>query len=291
MAKSPAHRLGQIIGDILEETMIRYCEPIAAKHKLYIDYKHERDARNGKKEVQWKDVNGNFHKLDVVLEKGGTEQIFGTPKAFIEVAWRRYKKHAKAKAQEISAAIKPLIAKYNLDSPFFGVVLSGEFTDNSLEQMKSEGFEVLYFSTEALEKAFASHGFDVHWNEGTSEAELQSRVNRMELMSEEEKEKIGRSLMEANRDQWKSFVSKLDTALERMIGNIRVTSLYGNLKSFSTVEDACTYISHCSDSSEDLVLPLHNYEITVLYSNGDSIDIKFKERTNAIKYLRQLEGK
>ena len=78
MAKSPAHRFGQIIGDLLEETMYEYCKPIADNHGLYMDYKHERDARGGKKEVKWEDINGNIHKLDIVMEKDGTEAEFGT---------------------------------------------------------------------------------------------------------------------------------------------------------------------------------------------------------------------
>ena len=146
MAKSPAHRFGQIIGNLLEETLIRYCRPIAAQCGMYLDYKHERPARGNRNEVIWTDINGNAHKLDIVMEQNGTEAALGKPLAFIEIAWRRYTKHSKNKAQEISAAILPLVKRYSDTGPFYGAVLAGEFTENSLCQMRSEGFRLLYFS-------------------------------------------------------------------------------------------------------------------------------------------------
>ena len=120
MAKSPAHRFGQIIGDLLESTLIRYCKPIANEYHMYLDYKHPRPARNNQSEVKWTDINGNTHKLDIVIEQKGSETITGNPRAFIEMAWRRYTKHSKNKAQEISAAIKPLVSRYSEHGPFYG---------------------------------------------------------------------------------------------------------------------------------------------------------------------------
>ncbi len=122
--------------------------------------------------VKWKDINGNTHKLDIVIECEGSEIKLGKPRTFIEITWHRYTKHSKNKVQEISAAIKPLVSRYSESSPFYGAVLAGEFTTNSMNHMKSEGFQLLYFPINAIEKAFASHGLNVHWNENTSEQEF-----------------------------------------------------------------------------------------------------------------------
>ena len=65
MAKSATHKFGQIIGELLEETLIQAIRPIAAKYDLFLDYKHPRLARNKKREVIWKDIDGNDHKLDL----------------------------------------------------------------------------------------------------------------------------------------------------------------------------------------------------------------------------------
>ena len=66
MAKSPAHRLGQIIGDALEEAFRPVIGPIAKKYGLYFDYKGERPARS-RLTVSWQDRYGNAHLLDSEL--------------------------------------------------------------------------------------------------------------------------------------------------------------------------------------------------------------------------------
>ena len=86
MAQSPAHRLGQIIGDALERAIHKPLQEIAEEFGLYLDYKHKRAARGSKSKVAWTDSRGNVHDLDYVLEEGGSEEALGRPRAFIESA-------------------------------------------------------------------------------------------------------------------------------------------------------------------------------------------------------------
>lgn len=288
MAKSPAHRFGQIIGDLLEDTLIRKCLPIAAEYNMYLDYKHSRPARNNQKEVKWTDTNGNTHKLDIVMECEGSEKEFGKPRAFIEMAWRRYTKHSKNKAQEISGAILPLVNRYSESGPFYGAVLAGDFTENSLKQMKSEGFKLLHFSVKAIEDAFDSQGINAHWDEDTTEKELQNRVARLEALSKEQLERIGDNLIANNTEQWEIFLQCLRNALERTIESIHITSLFGKSEIFSGIHEACDFIA--SDTKEITFTKdaFRCYEIIVKYSNGDRIDMQFKEKQAAMTSLRRL---
>ena len=146
MAQSPSHKLGQIIGDMLESAIRDPLQKVAAKHGLYLDYKHQRLARNNRKKVAWIDNKGNTHDLDYVLEENGSEAVIGKPKAFIEIAWRRYTKHSRNKAQEIQGAVGPLSETYHDCHPFLGAVIAGVFTEGSLTQLKSHGFQLLYYS-------------------------------------------------------------------------------------------------------------------------------------------------
>ena len=107
MAASPSHKFGQIIGDLLESAVAPLLADFAVKHGLYFDRKGSRQCRDGLK-CSWIDLNKNSHDLDFVLERGGTTIKKGMPAAFIEVAWRRYTKHSRNKAQEIQGAIMPL---------------------------------------------------------------------------------------------------------------------------------------------------------------------------------------
>ncbi|MCL4505706.1 MAG: hypothetical protein M1140_06740 [Chloroflexi bacterium] len=148
MAQSPAHKFGQIIGGLLESVIRPQIEDFCLRHGLYLDHQgRDRPARRGRK-VTWQDQYGNIHDLDFVIEQGGTDQTIGQPVAFIEVAWRRYTKHSRNKAQEIQGAILPLAEKYNWNTPYLGTVLAGVFTEGSLDQLRSHGFRVFYFPYE-----------------------------------------------------------------------------------------------------------------------------------------------
>jgi hypothetical protein len=159
MAGSPAHRFGQIIGEVLEAATLPLLEQFARDHQLYLDKMGKRPCRKGKK-CTWLDSNGNTHDLDYVLERGGTPDKVGMPAAFIETAWRRYTKHSRNKAQEIQGAIEPLAATFKNSGPFKGAVLAGVFTEGALQQLKSLGFTVLYFPYESVVAVFRTFGID-----------------------------------------------------------------------------------------------------------------------------------
>jgi hypothetical protein len=97
VAESPAHRFGQIIGEVLEAAVVPLLAAFAVKYGLYLDKQGDRPCRPGKK-CTWLDLNKNKHDLDFVLERGGTFEQLGVPAAFIETAWRRYTKHSRNKA-------------------------------------------------------------------------------------------------------------------------------------------------------------------------------------------------
>ena len=118
MAKSQSHQLGEFIGNFFEDLMKNPIREFSNRNGLYFDTNGPRKARNNRKTLSWKDVHGNSHRLDFVLEKGGTESVFGEPVAFIELAWRNYTKHSKNKVQEISGAVNPISDKYKMSKPF-----------------------------------------------------------------------------------------------------------------------------------------------------------------------------
>src|SRR5438309_831728 len=107
MAKSLAHKWGQLLGDLSQLALYDPLAAIAKRHGVYLDRAGARPARANQKRLRWKDCYGNFHDLDYVLERGGTDEKIGTPAAFIEVAWRKGTRHSKNKAQEIEGAVRP----------------------------------------------------------------------------------------------------------------------------------------------------------------------------------------
>jgi len=182
MAESPSHRFGQIIGELLEEILLPILENFCKERDLYLDRHGDRvGVRSGRK-VTWEDKDGNKHDLDFVIEKGATATLLGRPVAFIESAWRRYTKHSRNKAQEIQGAVLPIAEKYQNDSPFLGVVLAGVFTQNSLDQLKSVGFRVVYIPYQGVMESFAKIGINARFDESTPDEDFAECVRQIEAL-------------------------------------------------------------------------------------------------------------
>jgi hypothetical protein len=209
MAESPAHKFGQVIGGLLESVIRPQLEMFCQEHGLYLDHQQRnRPARRGRK-VSWQDQYGNTHDLDFVIERDGSDDTIGQPLAFIEVAWRRYTKHSRNKAQEIQGAVLPLADKYNWNSPYLGTVLAGVFTEGSLAQLKSNGFHVLYFPYDTLIAAFQAEGIDIRFDESTPDSVFRACTERIERAPAEAMDHIKERLIAANQEQVTEFFGSL----------------------------------------------------------------------------------
>jgi hypothetical protein len=282
MGVSPSHRFGQILGEVLEQAVEPIVAHQAAKHHLYLDKKGQRACRKGAK-LSWSHVNGNIHDLDFVLERGGSDEIQGTPAAFIEVAWRRYTKHSRAKAQEIQGAIMPLLQQYKNAAPFIGVVIAGVFTVPALQQLRSLGFSVLFIPTSSIVKAFAQQGIDAAADEETPDAQFKKQVRKYEALSSKRKGALAAALLEGHEEDVAAFSNSMEKVLSRQIKRILVMPLHGSLIEFSTVDEALASIERFdqASSSSEFV----RYEIEVLYDNGNALRGSFIDKSSAIEFL------
>ena len=283
MATSPAHRFGQIIGEVLESAIIPLLEDFARQHELYLDKHGERPCRTGKK-CTWVDLNKNAHDLDFVLERGGTANKKGMPAAFIEVAWRRYTKHSRNKAQEIQGAVMPLIETYRNMAPFQGAIVAGVFTRGALTQLRSLGFTVLYFPYETIVGVFRKAGIDAAFDERTPDAEFEQKVKAYEDLSPEKREALASELLKACPDDVKAFMGSLTTAVSRQIESILVLPLHGDPHRVTNIEDALKFIQ-CYDESGS-VDRFERYEIRVRYNNENEVNGAFNDKESAIEFLR-----
>lgn len=284
MANSASHLLGQMIGNIFEMAVHSYLQPIAQEYNLYLDFRHSRIARGGHSEVVWPDINGNNHKLDFVFERGGDEAHFGEPIAFVETAWRKYTKHSKNKVQEISGAILPLVREHHRNLPFYGAILAGVFTENSIQQLRSEGFRVVYFQLPTIEHAFAQVGVDAHWEEDTPEDILWDKANQVKQLDNAQIANIISNLLANNSNELRPFYLSLRQCLERQVMSICIHPLFGSIVEFRNVDEACNFILSIENVSFNA--PLTRFEILIKFNNNEEISMCFNDRSHAIAYLR-----
>ena len=286
MAQSPSRTFGQKIGELLEEFLYPLLLEVAEKRKLYLDYQHAREARNGRKKVTWKDSKGNTHDLDFVLEAGGSETQLGSPKAFIEGAWRSYTKHSRNKAQELQGAIIPLAETYHHHHPFLGVVLAGVFTEGSLAQLRSHKFGILFFPQPSIVAAIAVVGIDAYFNEETPDAQVKKKLRAYERLKPAERSKIVEHLRKTHADDVQNFLNLLEATLTRKLIRIAVLTLHGPNQEVATVDDAVKYVENYDETKA--ATPFACYELTARYSNGDKITGEFSNKLDAVTFLRSL---
>ncbi len=285
MAQSPAHRLGQIIGDELEFAIRKPLQAIAEEYGLYLDYKHARPAHGGEKKVAWRDSRGNTHDLDYVLEDGGSEKTLGRPRAFIETAWRRYTKHSRNKAQEIQGAIAPPAEIYRNYRPCLGAVIAGVFTEGSLAQFRSHEFNLAYCPYKTIMQAFASEGIDMSSNK----AELQRKVDAFDRLTPIQRERIAEEIRNLHADRFNPFFETLRSCLKRRVEHIFVLTLSGTSRRFDSIEDAVRFVSEHDQSAP--VSGFVRYELNIRYSNEDEIPGgALREKERAIEFLRSFEN-
>jgi hypothetical protein len=283
MAESPAHRFGQVIGELLESVMRPQLEAFCEQQGLYLDHqKKVRPARSGKK-VTWTDQYGNIHDLDFVIERDGTDKQIGRPLAFIESAWRRYIKHSRNKAQEIQGAILPLAEKYRWNNPFLGTVLAGIFTEGSIGQLRSLGFNVLYFPYESLVAAFRSEGIDIAFDEDTPDLVFRRTTERIERTSPEVLGRIRTHLITANQTAINTFFDALNKRLGRHVIRVIVIPLYGRANEFTTIEDAVKFLDQHKiyEGSGNF----RKYEVRVDFSNGDKVEAFLEAKPKVKEFL------
>lgn len=286
MAQSPAHKLGQIIGDQLELALREPLQAMAQALGVYLDYKHARAARGGRRKVVWRDLHGNSHDLDYVLEEEGSEDELGEPLAFIETAWRRYTKHSRNKVQEIQGAIMPLAETFGRRQPFLGAILAGEFTGGSLAQLQSHRFHLAYCPYATIVQAFAEEGVDISSEENTPDEELAAKVRSFERLDPSQREQIATAIRQLHEPQFTTFLDALRRSLERRVSEIFVLTVSGTPRRFVTVRDAIRFVSSYDERTPEESFV--RYELNIRHTNGDEVRCTFRERERVIDFLESL---
>jgi len=286
MPASPSHQLGETIGSLFEETIILFLSQNLIQNGYYVDYRHPRKARNGELDVVKCDINGNKHKLDIVIEANGTEEIMGHPKAFIEVAWRRYTKHSKNKVQEISGAIQPIIKAAGKDLPFYGAILSGNFSQNSINQLISEGFHVLHFTYCEMQEAFNTIGCNIIWEENSGRDYIQTLANQLASLTDDQRNIFMNNFIEIFKEKLHNFLILLNKRLTRTIEKITIQPTHGYTHTALTIEDAITFLNEYDTNT---IQPLLYYSVTVFYNTGEYFTNQCNDKAYALALLNQYK--
>ena len=102
---SAGHKLGQLVGDWLEEHFVLpLLRKAADRLKLFLDHRFRKRKARASDKIIWRDEEGNEVAYDFVMELDGTDERLGIPVAFFECFWRRGARHSKDKVRPVTTA-------------------------------------------------------------------------------------------------------------------------------------------------------------------------------------------
>lgn len=287
VADSPAHAFGQKLGEFLEILVEHLLMPIATKHGLYLDKKGVRPARGNLKKATWTDKYGSKHDLDYVMERGGSLTKLGDPIAFIEAAWRKGTRHSKNKVQEIQGAILPLVETNSHHAPFAGVILAGDFTAPSIQQLKNLKFQVLYFPTDMAARSFQKVGLNIASNDTTPDTDYTAKLATYKALTQAQRLQVIEETIALHQEEVDGFIKALETCLTRQITLVRVLPLHGVSFDLTSVVEAIDFVENYSATG--INTPVLKFEVEIRYGNGDKIQATISEKQDLLAFLHTYQ--
>lgn len=237
MAKSFGSKLDEAIGNAIERAIFK-------------KFVQEFGAAVVSEKV--KDGYGNSHQIDLVIKDQK-----GQPVILMESKYLRYTKHNWDKGSRLC------IAHYLLRKSIKTIrksiaILAGNWTDNSIEFIKSMGIEVYRVPFEKISEVLTKYGIDSEWEE-KDDLKPKKAWNDFEKLTEEEKNAIGPSLIEGIEPEIRKSVMEVlsgDFSKPRGISEIELSirTSYNEFITiqFETVNDVLKYLIDLQSDKEDI---------------------------------------
>lgn len=168
------------------------------------------------------------------------------------------------------------------------MVLAGDFTEGALTQLRSHGFQVLYFPYAALVASFKKGGIDARFDEETPDRECTAKIAAWNALGATGRRKIAAHLLKSQRSEVTRFVDALRQTIIRQIRQIIILPLHGSSATWDSIDAAIEFVTEYSENDRT-AKPVARYEIEIRYNNGDSIRGAFIDKKGAVEFLRTYQ--
>lgn len=150
--------------------------------------------------------------------------------------------------------------------------------------MESSGFFVLYFNYAEICSLFETIGISIHWEENTSEADLQRIADSLRFLDDVRRNQLFINFFAMYQKRLNELALRLCEALDTFVSDVVVVPIHGTPKTLHSIDDAINFVLQYDESS---VVPILRYEIIVRYSNGDEYTMKCSNKSKAVQFLNQ----
>jgi hypothetical protein len=169
-----------------------------------------------------------------------------------------------------------------------GAVIAGVFTAPSIEQLKSCGFETLYFEYSDIVKAFEVVNVDASFEESTSDEDADAKIESLQRLSDDQYRMVFDKIITSSQDKVTRFKNKLETSLDRQVSRIIIAPLYGISSAFDTIDEALIYLDEFDSGTLPETIVFQKLYIQVEYTNADKISGEFSNQGNAKAFLENM---
>lgn len=282
---SSGHKLGQLIGDWLEEFFVLpLLNQVAETLQLFLDSRFiQRDARGEK--IVWKDEDGNSVDYDFVLELGGTLEKLGLPVAFFECCWRRGARHSKDKARDDSGKLIPMRNSYPT-TRFLGIVWAGICTVPARDLLRSRDIDLFYIPKNKIVEAFGKSGLAIDYPDKTPEKGKRSLASSFEMAFTRDKHEIvADALIELiGPAAVSSFINLIRARLSALPQEIRIVLRHESLPLiFASADEVTRFLEEPSFQMDN---PTSSFVYQVTYSDG----VEFEKAADSIDALKVVHS-
>jgi len=287
MIASPGHRLGQIIGNIMEDVFKETVARLAREFGLYHDSKGTVRPARGTRKIIWRDAQGNAYDMDHVLEQDGSDDRIGEPIGFIEVFWRRYEKHSRNKAKEDTGKLVPLLSSYP-SARFAAIIAAGVFTPPAIQEVESKGIKLLHIPVDVVFDVFRRSGVEVDYPEkADDDTKRQLLWDAERMLTDSLQAQIKSHLLQEIADDLTQFIEVLRQELARTIVTVTVTREASSSFTCASREEALAILStwdwgQAGQTSEQ-------YAVNVIFNTGTTVHRSFASEDELTLYLAALE--
>ncbi len=98
---------------------------------------------------------------------------------------------------------------------------------------------------------------------------------------------LKKALISSEDQQIEGFLESLNSSISRCVRTVSVIPLHGIEQSFGLVQEAIE-LARLYEGSREAHIPLHKFEMSVQYTNGDSIRGVFAEKLEAVRFLESF---
>ena len=132
--------------------------------------------------------------------------------------------------------------------------------------------------------AFKKFGIDATSEENTPDSKFSKKVAAYEGLSNARRAILPKLLLATQKKDVAEFMAALERVVSRQIERIIVLPLHGKFADLATIDEAIKFIE--SYKEEANAQPIERYEIQVRYNNDDSIHGSFRDKSDAMAFLR-----